>query len=195
MRWARSSSSMFLVSIGCGHTHLLLLHKDVHVELLLQHLVGVVDAELLEGVAGHNFKAENVQDADERRGRGHGAGARARGGGRGGGGGHAGVAAVDLAEDPVEGLPVDVLDDGLHVVARLVEVERDAEDGPGGQRGALGDAVDELGGGHAQELGDVREGDLMYIYIYIYGGVIGGCGGSVSGWYSCYVIDTRMHSS
>ena len=46
---------------------LLLLHlEDVLDEELLQVLVGVVDAELLEGVGAKVFEAEDVEDADRR---------------------------------------------------------------------------------------------------------------------------------
>ena len=37
------------------------------VEELLQLLVGVVDAELLEGVELENFKASDIEDTDEKR--------------------------------------------------------------------------------------------------------------------------------
>lgn len=45
-------------------THLLLSEDEV-VELLLQHLVGVVDQELLVEVVGENLETEDVQQPDE----------------------------------------------------------------------------------------------------------------------------------
>ena len=45
---------------------LLLQSEDVMVEELVELLVGVVDAELLERVGLEVFEAEDVQDADER---------------------------------------------------------------------------------------------------------------------------------
>ena len=47
------------------HVFLLLQLEYVHVELLLQLLVGVVDAELLERVDLEGFKTVDVQHSDE----------------------------------------------------------------------------------------------------------------------------------
>ena len=44
---------------------LLLKHKNVVVELALQPLVGVVDAQLLEAVGLQNLESENVEDTNE----------------------------------------------------------------------------------------------------------------------------------
>jgi len=44
--------------------HRLLQTKGVVIEVLLQHFIGKVDAELLEGVVVEDLEAENVQDTD-----------------------------------------------------------------------------------------------------------------------------------
>lgn len=45
--------------------HLLLQFEGVHVEVLLKHFVGEVDAQLFKAVLLENFEAEDIQDPDE----------------------------------------------------------------------------------------------------------------------------------
>ena len=70
-----------------GDVGLLLEFERVLIEVLLQLLIGVVDAKLLKAIVFENFKAENVEDAN---------GARALLAGRGSDG------LVDLLHNPVE---------------------------------------------------------------------------------------------
>mmetsp|Transcript_39125 Transcript_39125/g.91136 ORF Transcript_39125/g.91136 Transcript_39125/m.91136 type:complete len:298 (+) Transcript_39125:3935-4828(+) len=82
--------------------------KNKPIELLLQRLIGVVDADLLEIVLFEGLESEDVQDADVRR--------RTHGGAVDG--------VIDLFHDMVEGGPKDGLDERLHRLLGLSEVQR-----------------------------------------------------------------------
>ena len=79
----------------------LLLREGVAVELLLQPLVGEVDAELLEGVGLEDLEAEDVEHADRR--------AALAADGR-----------VDAAHEVVEDVGVDGLGERLDGLVRLL---------------------------------------------------------------------------
>jgi hypothetical protein len=79
----------------------LLQHEYLLVELLLELFVGKVDAQLREGVILHDFKSENVKDADE-----------SLGGERGGVGVRC-IRYIDFFNQPGKEIAVDVLDEGV----------------------------------------------------------------------------------
>ena len=111
-----------------------MLHKE-----LLQILVGVVDAQLLEAVVLEVLEAEDVEDAD---------------------GLAVGAAlprlvdgVVDLVDDPDEEAAVDALDEGVAHIHRLVLGERGRHRLAGREEGAGGERDDQVLGRELQQLG------------------------------------------
>ena len=110
------------------------------VEELVQLLVGVVDAQLLEGVPLKVLESKDVQDADEP------------------GGAPPGIGAlVDVVHQPCEGAGVERLGHGVAVLLRLVELERD-----------LGDIAADVDLANQEHLGNEGRNRNTYLLFYLF---------------------------